>query len=114
MQIQTTHVVNIPWVTFSFLSVEDFVRPLLRLVQPRAVRLALEPTLGRALGASPNAFSRFGSTVGIIGDKPLGALGVGSGEAMFELIGTSCKASGLNDGKDLLVSFMNCRVCSDE
>ena len=94
-----THVVSIPCPIFSFLSVEDF--PLLRLDHPRAVLRAFDPTLGRALGASPNAFSRLGSiSLTTKGVDTLRAFGVGAAETTFELNGISCRASGLKDAND--------------
>jgi hypothetical protein len=45
--------------TFSFRSVDDL--PVLRFVNPSVVLRAVDLTRGRAAGASPNAFSRFGS-----------------------------------------------------
>jgi len=101
-------VVNTPCAVFSFLSVEVLPGPLLRFVHPRAVLRAVEPTLGLAFGARPNAFSLFGS----MSFGPLLAFGVGAGETMFEFIVTSCRARGLK--VDRLASFIDGLMCPGE
>ena len=105
-----THVVSTPCAAFSFLSVDVLPGPLLRFVHPRALLRAVEPTLGRACGARPNAFSLFGS----ISFGPLLALGVFAGEMTLALIGTSCRGRGLKVVVDRLISLIDGLICPGE
>ena len=85
---EDTYVIIVPCPTFSFKS--DEVLPLLRFDHPRAFRLAVDPTRGRALGARPKAFSRLGSGFATSGDRGFTWFNADTAEMLW-LIGSCCR-----------------------